>query len=88
MSATATRGCAPRDATHALRLPAVPAERLDAVLRAAGPRLLPALAVLCSAIGWYLARSCRITDRPLLLRGLVGAIDQAAQLHGDGAGQG
>lgn len=78
----------PRDATEALQLPAVPVERLDAVLHAAGPRLLPALAVLCSAIGWYLARSCAIADRPLLLRGLGGAIDQAARLHHDSEGRG
>lgn len=88
MSGAAPPRRCPRDATDALQLPPVAADRLDAVLHAAGPRVLPALAVLCSAIGWLLARSCRVADRAVLLRGVAGAVEQAARLHDGATGQG
>ena len=46
----------PRDAAEALRLPPVTEDQLDRVIHAAGTKPLQAIAVLVSALGWYLAR--------------------------------
>lgn len=71
-----------------LRLPAVPAERLDAVLRAAGSSPLLALAVLISAIGWILARTTDGRVRPVVLAGVNLGLVRAIRVHGPAEGQG
>lgn len=78
----------PPSPAAALRLPEVDAAHLDAVLRAAGTERLRALAVLCQAIGWIIARAGVPKARPVLQAGTTLAIVRAIGLHGDAAGQG
>lgn len=78
----------PSGPAAALRLPHVPAQHLDAVIRAAGPNRLAALAVLASAIGWIIGRNGVPRARPALHEGVKLAIVRAVGLHGDVAGQG
>jgi hypothetical protein len=88
MSASAAPTRPPLDATEAIRLPAVPAEHLDQVLRAAGSSLYPALAVLVAAIGFLIARCFHSGARAVLLRGIPGAIALAVRLHDGVEGRG
>lgn len=78
----------PDGETEALHLPAVPVEHLDAVITAAGTRVLPALAVLISALGWFLANGFRRGDGARVARALPAAVAQAVVLHGDSRGEG
>ncbi|WP_235962039.1 hypothetical protein [Falsiroseomonas selenitidurans] len=78
----------PREPAEALRLPAVSAERLDAVLRAAGTNLLPALAVLICALGFLIARATAPKARKAVLAGVQIGLVRSIGLHGRAEGQG
>jgi hypothetical protein len=78
----------PPSLAAALRLPEVDAAHLDAVPRAAGTDRLRALAVLCQAIGWIIARTTTKPAQPAVHEGAKLAIVRAIGLHGDPAGQG
>lgn len=71
-----------------LKLPPVPAEHLDAVLRAAGSAWLPAVAVLVSALGWIIARATTGRARPVVMEGVKLGLVRAVGLHGDARGEG
>jgi hypothetical protein len=79
---------APPRLPAALRLPDVQAEHLDAVLRAAGTDRLRALAVLCHAIGWIIARTTTKPAQPAVHEGAKLAIARAISLQSDAWGQG
>lgn len=77
-----------RDGEHeSIELPAVPLEHLDAVITAAGTKVLPALAVLISALGWFLANGFGRGDGLRVARALPGAILQATTLHAEPRGE-
>lgn len=77
------------DGGETLTLPAVEAAHLDAVVNAAGPRLLPAIAVLVSALGWYLARGfARPADAARLARAVPPAVAAAVAFHAEARGHG
>ena len=82
------RGRPPLDAAEALCLPPVTEDHLDRVIHAAGTKPLQAIAVLVSAIGWYLARSVAPHAVPRFVEGVVLSAVRAARLHDDAAGQG
>ena len=71
-----------------LRLPAVPIEPLDAVCTAAGTKVLPALAVLISALGWFLVNGFRRGDGVRVARIIPAALAHAIALHADPRGEG
>lgn len=76
------------DGAEALLLPEVPIERLDAVIAAAGSRTLPAIAVLVSALGWFLAQGFGARDAQRVARAVPAAVARATALHGEARGQG
>ena len=69
-------------------LPPAEAARVDAVIHAAGPSIFPALAALCSAIGFILARRCVPCARNVVLAAMAAEIQRAAALHDQPQGQG
>jgi hypothetical protein len=71
-----------------IRLPPVELDRLDAVITAAGSKVLPALAVLISAIGWFCANGFRRGDGLRVASAMPAAIVQAVTLHAEHRGEG
>ena len=70
----------PATLADALRLPAVSDAQRERVLLAAGPAVLPALAVLASAIAWHLARNVTPGATKAVRLGMATAILRAAGL--------
>jgi hypothetical protein len=86
----AARARPPRDPVEALGLPPPAAERVQALLAAAGVRENPhlALSLLVECLGWMISRLASNGARQVIARGLSGAVLQRARLHDDAEGQG